>query len=194
MQKQVKMRHISQSLLHLGIIIALLGVSISYNTPEINSMSIATGNDSGKINVGNNIIEIKIMNMTYKENFKEVRMDIKTQIDLFSNGNLVGKGELEYIRHFRFGLISSVLIFSKPLQDYYVTMLEPTNDDLNGSLLSIRYQIRIIQMILPLWIGASIVLFSMVVLVAMTFRLWLFAYKKSINRQKKMNITPIFVH
>ena len=184
MQKQVKMRHISQSLLHLGIIIALLGVSISYNTPEINSMSIATGNDSGKIDVGSKIIEIKIMNMTYKENFKEVRMDIKTQIDLFSNGNLVGKGELEYIRHFRFGLISSVLIFSKPLQDYYVTMLEPTNDDLNGSLLSIRYQIRIIQMILPLWIGASIVLFSMVVLVAMTFRLWLFAYKKSIHKKE----------
>ena len=105
---------------------------------------------------------------------------IFTSIELYDHGQLLGTGNLEYVEYLNFGLVVNVIIISSLTNDYYITTLAPTINDTNGDISSVRYQIRIIPMILLLWVGGTIVLIAMMALVVISLKLFIFSYKKKL--------------
>ena len=193
MQKQVKMRKISQTFLHLGIVIALIGALISYNTTIINDVQL-NPYQSGNVTTTNNV-QLVVLDTNYSQNQLNYIARLQTHVKLIDvlsmqnqtiNGNqtvvqtvnqTLGEGILDYTNYIDFGVIVNVLIISSQTSDYYITIM-----DFNNTVLPVKdimFQIRIIPMINLLWFGASVVMASMLVLVLISFRLFIYSYRKS---------------
>ena len=178
MQKQIKMRKISQTMLHLGIVVALIGALVSYNSTQISEVLLAP-DQSGYITTSENM-KLQVLDTVYVPMGNNFQDHIEAHVQLVDNNNhVLGHGMLEYTNYNQFGLIVNVLIITHATSDIYLTILTFTSQGSN--ILDIRFEIRIIPMINLLWIGASLVLLSMLVLVVISLRLFYFSYKKSLK-------------
>lgn len=190
MQKQVKMRKISQTLLHLGIVIALIGALFSYNSTYITELDLSPIQPSqtqitnklptqGPITTANNI-KLSALNYNYTPFGTDFQDKLTVQVHLLdSNGKVIGSGVLDYTNYNIFGLIVNTLIISSVYNDIYITVLTYTANANTGIVSDIQFEVRIIPMINFLWLGAGLVMFSMLALVVISFKLFVYSYKKA---------------
>jgi cytochrome c-type biogenesis protein CcmF len=176
-QKQVKMRKVSQTILHLGIIIALFGALVSYNSTQNNNVLLQP-NGSGFIDVTQKT-ELKILDFQYEQDGLNFNRKLQAYVQVVDNGQVLGSGILHYTEYIDFGLIVNVLIISSVTSDYYLTIMTFTANENTQTVSDIRFQIRTIPMIGFLWLGSLIVLIAMVALVVISLKLFKFSYKKS---------------
>ena len=178
MQKQIKMRKVSQTLLHLGIVIALIGALISYNSTQINDVLLSP-NESGYITTAQDI-KLQVLDVNYTPVGSNFQDKLQAHVQLVDNNNhSLGHGVLDYTNYDQFGLIVNVLIIPSLTNDIYITIMTFTGNTITKAVSDIRFEIRIIPMINFLWLGASLVLISMLALVIISLRLFTFSYKKS---------------
>ncbi len=197
MQKQVKMRKVSQTFLHLGIVIALIGALFSTNSIQFNEVSLAPNAGSTGFITSSQSMNLTIQNVNYTPMGQDFTDRIQAHVLLVdSNNNTLGRGVLEYTNYNTFGLIVNVLIISHLTNDIYLTILS-FNTLSGASVQNIRFEIRIVPMINLLWIGATVVIGSMLALVIISFRLFSFSYRKSLKQHEiqknttKVNQIPI---
>lgn len=181
MQKQIKMRKISQTLLHLGIVIALIGALVSYNSTQTNEV-LLTPNSSTQSGY---ITTAQDMNMTIlSTNYTPFGLNFVNRLQAYvqledNNGHVIGQGMLEYTNYTDFGLIVNVLIISSLTNDFYITIMTYTANSNSLGISNIRFQIRIIPMITLLWLGAILVEIAMLSLVVVALRLFIYSYKNT---------------
>ena len=188
MQKQVKMRKISQTFLHLGILIALVGALFSYNNTIINDISL-NPSGSGPITTNQNL-KLKVVDINYQHDISNFNQRLQTHVQVLDNNQVIGSGMLEYTNYTNFGLVVNVLIIQSNTNNIYLTLMTFTVNTANNAISNIRFQIRIIPMIDFLWLGASLVMASMAVLVIISLKLFLFSYKKAQKHTIYQNKTP----
>lgn len=188
MQKQIKMRKISQTFLHLGIIIALIGALFSYNNTQINEVPIAPG--ESQFITTSQTVELKVLDTTYQHDGPNYAQKITAHVQLIEGNHVLGSGILEYTDYTTFGLIVNVMIISSLTSDYYLTIITGTVNAANDGITELRIQARIIPMISFLWFGAGVVLTSMAVLVVVSFRLFMFSYKKAQRHSVTIDRSP----
>jgi len=181
LQKQIKMRKISQSLLHVGIIIALIGVLISYNNTEITDVLLKPNSEGYVTN--DQTAKLKVVNVHYEKSGYNYARKLQASVQLIENNRILGSGVLEYTEYSYFGLIVNVIIISGLTADYYLTISTFTVTDSDNSLEDIRFQIRVIPMVNLLWVGSILILGTEFVLVVMSYRLFLFSYRISLKKQ-----------
>lgn len=188
MQKQVKMRKISQTFLHLGILIALIGALFSYNNTIINDIQL-NPSQSGFITTNQNA-KLEVLDVNYQHDLLNFAQRLEAHVQVTDNGHIIGKGLMDYTNYNEFGVVTSVLIISTPTQDIYLTIMTFTVNSANDGITNIQFQIRIIPLIGLLWTGASLVMLSMAVLVVISLRLFIFSYRKAQTHNLYQNNKP----
>jgi len=195
LQKQIKMRKVSQTLLHLGIVIALIGALISYNNTQITDVLLKP--DTEGYVTTDQTVSLKVINTHYERYGKDFERRLEATVQLTDRDKILGTGLLEYTEYTYFGLIVNVIIISSLTMDYYLTISTFTVNDGDNSLGEIRFQIRIIPMVTLLWIGSILVLIATLALVIMSFRLFFFSYRNSMRKiqsfktSTRLKINPV---
>ena len=180
-QKKVKMRKLSLTVLHIGIILALFGTMFSYNNTQINDLLLKP-NTEGYITTDQST-SLKVLDTNYERFGSNFERRLQAKVQLIENNRIIGTGLLEYTEYTYYGLVVSVLIISSLTADYYLTISTFTVNDANNSLGDIRFQISIIPMINLLWTGSLLVLFTSLILVLMSFRLFKYSYTNTLRKK-----------
>ena len=196
------MRKISQTLLHLGIVIALIGSLFSYNSTYITELDLSPTQSQnqiqnnlpsqGSITTANDI-KLEALNYTYSAFGTDFQDKLSVQVHVLdSNGNVIGSGVLEYTNYDLFGLIVNNLIITNLFSDIYITVLTYTAVSSTNTVSDIQFEVRIIPMINFLWLGAGLVMCSMLALVIISLKLFVYSYKKA-QKEIHMNTESLIV-
>jgi len=188
LQKQVKMRKVSQTLLHVGIVIALVGALISYNNTQINDVLLKP-NSEGYVTT-DQTVQLKVINTHYENYGQTFNRKLVATVQLIDHNKILGEGNLEYTEYTYFGLVVNVIIISSLTADYYLTISTFTVNG-NNSLGDIRFQIRIIPMVGLLWAGSIVVLLATLPLVMISLKLFIFSYKNTMRKLTSSGPHPV---
>jgi cytochrome c-type biogenesis protein CcmF len=167
--KTMKIRRVSQTVLHLGILIALLGALYSSNLTETFTDEIELGGEMFLSVDGS--LKLKFVATEHDDSSALYTGIIGNKIEITKNGNKIGEGYLRIGRHTQYGWFSDVSIVPTVTEDIYVTILFSQNQDFEtGYVESLKFQVQIKPMIWMLWLGIAIIVISMIPIVFISFQ------------------------
>lgn len=176
-------RNIGRALLHIGIIIALFGALFSTNLDQAYSATLV----EDSIAPLNKSLSIKLSSVEYQKNVGEYRQSLTTLITLTNEGGTLGTGEVQFLNHRAYGSYADVLIVSDYFTDYYITILTINFNETDGTLMSVRFQVRTIPMINLLWAGCVVIFVSMAFLTATSVNALAKQFSKEIHNEESSN-------
>ncbi|MHA1983339.1 MAG: hypothetical protein ACW967_03215, partial [Candidatus Hodarchaeales archaeon] len=180
----IKIRRISQAVLHLGILIALIGALYSSNLTSSFTSDIAI--DEEMFISEDGFLKLKFIKTEFDDTSNLYKGIINNKYEITKNGNKIGEGWLKIGSHNLYGWYSEVSIFPTIFEDIYVTIIFSAKQDFtNGYVESLRFQVQIKPMIWLLWIGIIIVIISMIPIVVISF----IKLKNQYNFSQKMEST-----
>ncbi|OLS20132.1 MAG: Cytochrome c-type biogenesis protein CcmF, partial [Candidatus Heimdallarchaeota archaeon LC_3] len=180
-QKTLKMRKITQIVLHIGIVVALIGALYSTNLTELNSVTL--GMDQSSSITRNGKIELKLVDSHIERELLRFKEKANLTIQIIENGNILGSGTVNYDTYRMYGLVASVLVISLPFVDYYISTIELNINDNDGSIETARFQVQILPLINLLWLGIVIIFIATTILIVVSFKLFKNSYKNSVKKK-----------
>ncbi|KKK59390.1 hypothetical protein LCGC14_3034860 [marine sediment metagenome] len=175
------MRKITQIVLHIGIVVALIGALYSTNLTEVNSVTL--GMDQSSSITSNGRIELKFVDSHIERELPRFKEKANLTIQIIENGNILGTGTVNYDTYRMYGLVASVLVISLPFVDYYISTIELNINDNDGSIETARFQVQILPLINLLWLGIVIIFIATTILIVVSFKLFKNSYKNSVKKK-----------
>ncbi|MFW9930184.1 MAG: cytochrome c biogenesis protein CcsA, partial [Candidatus Thorarchaeota archaeon] len=174
---KVKIRRVSQTLLHLSILIALLGALYSSNLTTTYNDDLSVGQEMFLNKEGT--LTLKFIKTSYTNETATFVGEITSFIEIRNNGNLVGNGVLHIMLNKEYGWYNDVLIITTFYEDFYITALFTLNIDFTtGYVESIPFQVQIKPLISVFWAGTVLLILSMIPILILTFKRTLDHYSK----------------
>jgi hypothetical protein len=166
----MKIRRFSQTVLHLGILIALIGALYSSNLTDTYTKEITLGEDMNLSVDGS--LKLKFVQTEF-DNSSELYVGIinnKYQITKYNN--ILGEGWIRIAlpENRAYERLNDVSIIPTLFEDIYITIIPTSNQDFyTGHVESLKFQVQIKPMIWLLWFGIIVVIISMIPIVIISF-------------------------